>query len=372
VVDRVLLVPGFLGFQRLGRLPYFVGVDVVLKRALADYGVDAQIETMRTLPTSSLRARAGRLAQRVAAMGPSGSVHLVGHSTGGLDSRTMLSAYATPGDGVDIEAAADRVRSVVTVCTPHHGTPLAAFFVSAQGRRVLRMLSLLIVHGLRRAKRPLGGLVRAGRVLLWVDELIHVDRTILRQLYEELLEDVPPEVAVEIQHMLDDIGHDQSLIEQLGPAALDLLNTVTQDRPDVRYGCVVAGAPRPGLRTVLEVGREPYDQVTHAIYQALYRITARYPSTFVPELSARQRARLEAVYGAKVSQETNDGFVPTLSQLHGELLHAARADHLDVMGYFRQPGDPRHVDWLASGAGFRRDAFERLWRSVARFIADSR
>ena len=36
VVERVLLVPGFLGFQRLGRLPYFVDVDTVLQQALAD------------------------------------------------------------------------------------------------------------------------------------------------------------------------------------------------------------------------------------------------------------------------------------------------------------------------------------------------
>ncbi|MCA9707638.1 MAG: hypothetical protein KDK70_17445 [Myxococcales bacterium] len=369
MVERVLLVPGFLGFQRLGRLPYFVDVDSVLRRALADYGIDAQIETMRTLPTSSLRARARRLMEKVAALGPSDAVHLVGHSTGGLDSRTMLSAQASLAEDLDVDATTARVRSVVTVCTPHHGTPLAAFFVGAQGRRMLRVLSLLVVQGLRRARRPLGGLVRAGKILLWIDELIHVDRTILRQLYEELLEDVPPDVAAEIDDMLENIGDDQSLIEQLGPAAVDVLNTVTGDRDGVRYGCVVAGSPRPGVRTVLDVGREPYDQLTHAIYQVLYRITSRYPQRFVPTLSARQRADLHAAFGRALSPDTNDGFVPTLSQVYGELVHVARADHLDVMGYFRQPGDARHVDWLASGSGFRRHDFEALWRSVARFIA---
>ncbi|MEM9455517.1 MAG: triacylglycerol lipase [Myxococcota bacterium] len=369
MVERVLLVPGFLGFQRLGRLPYFVGVDEVLQRALAERGIDAQIETMQTLPTSSLRARARRLAERVAGLEPADAVHLVAHSTGGLDSRTMLSAHASLGEALDTEGASSRVRTVVSVCTPHHGTPLATFFVGAQGRRLLRLLSLMMVHGLRRARRPLSGLVRAGRILLWLDELIHVDRTILRQLYEELLDDVPPEVAVEIQRMLDHIGDDQSLIEQLGPAAIDILNAVTNDRPGVRYGCVVAGSPRPGLRTVLDVGREPYDQVTHAIYQALYRITARFPRRFVPALSPLQESKLTTIFGNSWSHEANDGFVPTLSQIHGELVHVARADHLDVMGYFRQPGDGRHVDWLASGSGFRRHHFEALWRSVARFIA---
>ena len=169
--------------------------------------------------------------------------------------------------------------------------------------------------------------------------------------------------------MLDEIGDDQSLIEQLGPAAVDLLNAVTKDRAGVRYGCVVAGSPRPGVRTVLDVGREPYDQLTHAIYQALYRITARYPRRFAPRPTAQQASRLDPVFGRSLSPHTNDGFVPMLSQLHGELVHAARADHLDVMGYFRQPGDGRHVDWLASGSGFRRHDFEALWQSVAGFIA---
>jgi triacylglycerol lipase len=69
------------------------------------------------------------------------------------------------------------------------------------------------------------------------------------------------------------------------------------------------------------------------------------------------------------SRQANDGMVPVLSQVWGRVVHAARADHLDVMGYFREPGDVRHVDWLASGAGFRRSAFEDLWRRIAGFIA---
>ena len=42
---------------------------------------------------------------------------------------------------------------------------------------------------------------------------------------------------------------------------------------------------------------------------------------------------------------------------------------IDIHVHFREPGDDRHVDWLASGAGFRRAAFEDLWRRIAGFIA---
>jgi len=61
--------------------------------------------------------------------------------------------------------------------------------------------------------------------------------------------------------------------------------------------------------------------------------------------------------------------VPTASQVHGELVAAVQADHLDVLGHFAdRQAEPPHYDWMASGAGFRRPAFHGLWREVARWI----
>ena len=66
----------------------------------------------------------------------------------------------------------------------------------------------------------------------------------------------------------------------------------------------------------------------------------------------------------------NDGIVPTLSQAFGPVIHAAVADHLDVLGHFRDAAhDPPHVDWLVSGSGFDRRRFEALWADVAYFVA---
>lgn len=364
----VLLVPGFLGFQTLGRLPYFVQAAEVLEQALHRAGVSASVQAVRQLPTSSLRARAGRLAELVAAVPGDGPIHLVGHSTGGLDSRLFVSPNASLVGATDVEAAASRVVSVTTVSTPHYGTPLAAFFVGVHGQRLLRLLSLLTIRALRLGRGPIGGILRAGRVVLWVDELIRLDRTILRQLYEELLDDLPRELASEVDVMLDDMTGDQSLLEQLTPNALDLLNAGSDDRPGVRYASVVASAPGPGLRSIWNVGRDPYAQLTHAIYQVLHRVSRNHPIQRVPALTAQQAAALSEAFGKVPSRRANDGMVPVLSQVWGRLIHAVRADHLDVMGYFREPGDDRHVDWLASGAGFRRAAFEDLWRKIAAFI----
>jgi hypothetical protein len=67
----------------------------------------------------------------------------------------------------------------------------------------------------------------------------------------------------------------------------------------------------------------------------------------------------------------SDGIVPTRAQVFGRVLHAAVADHLDVLGHFSGPEGvrPPHVDWLATGSGFDVARFHALWADVARFIA---
>ena len=65
--------------------------------------------------------------------------------------------------------------------------------------------------------------------------------------------------------------------------------------------------------------------------------------------------------------------MPTLSQLHGELVAAVWADHHDVIGHFHEPTHvPPHCDWLASGTGFGRVQFEETWQDVASFAAEAR
>ncbi len=88
----------------------------------------------------------------------------------------------------------------------------------------------------------------------------------------------------------------------------------------------------------------------------------------VPAAAKRQ---LEKKLGFALNQATNDGVVPTLSQLHGRVVHAARADHLDVVGHFTLAAE-NAGDWLPSGAGFTPEALEALealWDSVALAIA---
>ncbi len=108
----VVLVHGVCGFDALGlgrvRVDYFRGVAACLEAA----GVD--VVTARLPPLASVPARAAALAALLDAL-PHDRLSLIAHSMGGLDARWALA------DG----AAADRVDALITLGTPHRGTPVA-------------------------------------------------------------------------------------------------------------------------------------------------------------------------------------------------------------------------------------------------------
>jgi triacylglycerol lipase len=122
----IVLVHGFLGWGELQlfgrRYSYFRGVA----EAMTDIGATVHIVTMP--PVGSVEVRARALADAVLAL-EAPRVHLVAHSMGGIDARYAIARLGLTG----------RVASLVTIGTPHRGTPLA------------RLGSLLPVAGLRRA-----------------------------------------------------------------------------------------------------------------------------------------------------------------------------------------------------------------------------
>lgn len=89
-------------------------------------------------PTSSIPLRATHLARQIAALSPNTPVNVVAHSMGGLDARYMISCLRHP----DV-----KVGALVTVGTPHRGSPvadraLAAFGGSETLERVVSPLGL--------------------------------------------------------------------------------------------------------------------------------------------------------------------------------------------------------------------------------------
>jgi len=368
----IYLVPGFLGFVNLGRITYFGHLRRALGGRFVALGLDARIHIVRTPPTASLPTRAARLAQTIAKTAKRGDapLHLIGHSSGGLDVRLLTAPGVALPTSVDVERLAGRVRTVVTVATPHHGTPLASFFTTLRGQQLLQILSLNTIYVLHFGHLPISALLWMGARVLRFGELV-ANSELLDELFSRLLEDFTVGRRRAVRALLRDVVRDQALMLQLSPEAMEVFNASVLPRPGVRYGTVVTQAARPSLRATLAAGLDPAAQVTHAVYGALYQLIAAAPSRDARRLTPPEIRALHRAYGATPSAAASDGIVPTLSQVWGHVIHAAVADHLDALGHFRDAShDPPHVDWLVSGSGFDRPRFEALVDDVVRFIAD--
>lgn len=156
----VILVHGLFGFDRIGVVHYFRGIATHLE------SLGCHAHAVRLPRAASVPHRARRLVAVIEELGHA-RVDLIAHSLGGLDARYALSKLGL----------AERVRSLVTVGTPHHGTPLAA--IGEQG-----------------VLRPVRGAMRL-------------------------------------------VG--MSALDWLSPSALERFNREVPDAPGVRYACVVGG-----------------------------------------------------------------------------------------------------------------------------------
>jgi len=125
-----------LGDLRLGpiRMSYFHKID----RAIASRG--HLVIPTRVHPTASVEKRARELKQqileRLEMVGqPHAKVLLIAHSMGGLDARYMINKLAMD----------DRVAALLTVTTPHRGSPYADWCLLNLGKRLggLQLMKLL-------------------------------------------------------------------------------------------------------------------------------------------------------------------------------------------------------------------------------------
>jgi len=367
---HVVLVPGFFGFANLGDFAYFGHVRDFLAEMGPAVGLRGDVVVVQTIPTASLRVRAAKVAEAVAraADGDDGEVSIVGHSSGGLDARLFVTPDVSLPSPLDVERYARRVRSIVTVSAPHLGTPVAHLFNSLLGQQLLRLLSVLTMYAVRAGRLPIGAGLRIAHLFRRRRAGAHPG-SVVEQLVDELLADFSSHRRHEIERFLSTLGKDQDLLGQITPGGMDVFNASTEDRPGVRYGCVVTRARPPGLRSFASSLKDPYAIATHALYVALYRIASGAPAR-EPRLTREQAAALRRAYGWRTDMRANDGMVPTLSQIWGDVICAAWADHLDVIGHFHRPTHvPPHFDWLSSGSGFDRPQFEQVWREIAAFLA---
>ena len=371
-LHHVYLIPGMFGFGRLAGVDYFAHVRNALTERFEDAGHRIITEVAPSPPTSSLRHRARILAKTVThtLRDETGPVHLVGHSTGGLDSRLLLSPTSKLGIEPELLGWTARVRSIVSVNTPHFGTPLAGYFASVSGTRLLYALSLLTIVSLSVGEPSLSVFSRLLASLGDLDSLLGKDSKIVSRVTDVVLRVVDKKGRAEVSNYLQKVRSDQGGLIQIMPEAIDLFNVATEDSANVRYGCVVTAAPLPLQIKLARRLLSPYAAATGAIFSTLYQLTSQRPRMYeYAQPTAEQQESLRWSFANAVDDRSNDGVVPTLSMLWGELLWCGEADHLDILGHFHDDKKPAsHIDWMMSGAHFTRIRFSQAMDAIARFI----
>ncbi|MDX2054390.1 MAG: hypothetical protein SFV15_18460 [Polyangiaceae bacterium] len=375
VLHRVYFIPGMFGFGRLAGYDYFHHMRTGLERRFAAAGLRVSVDDVPSPPTSSVRHRAKILAKTLReTSGSNGDpIHLIGHSTGGLDARLVLCPTADLQLPEEALAWRSRVRTAVSINTPHYGTPLASYFTTVSGARMLYALSLFTVVSLSVGEPSLAVFSRLLSGLGGIDSLFGQDLKLFSKVTDSVLRFVDRDGRTEIVSFLSKVRVDQGAIIQIMPEAMDLFNATTRDAEHVAYGSIAGLAPRPrSLRMAARI-RSPYAALTATIYSTLYQFTCQRPASYnYAKLTSQQAEVLERSLGRSLADTENDGIIPTLSMLWGKLLWAGEGDHLDVLGHFHDDVRPgQHVDWMTSGADFTRARFHEELDSLAGFLIEN-
>jgi triacylglycerol esterase/lipase EstA (alpha/beta hydrolase family) len=386
MIHRLYFSPGMFGFGRLASYDYFVHLERALVERLHTEGIEAETHVVQVAPTASIRRRALKLTELVASTcgDDAGPIHLIGHSTGGLDARLVASPSVALAVLPEKLAWRARLASVTTINAPHYGTPLASFFTTVSGERMLRVLSALTVVALSVGSTPLA--VVGGFIALFVgiDRRFGLDLKLIDRTTDALLRTIDQVRGQEIRAYLDAIKEDNGAMVQLMPEAMDLFIAGVEDRPGVLYQSTASMAPPPSTRTFVRSLGGRWSAVSGLLFDFLYEITSRsdsrYPCSAPDCNEANERAMVDR-FGKMPDFRANDGVVPIRSQIWGTLIWTGYADHLDVIGHFRgaKPspardsvsGPPPHVDWLCSGSTFDVERFGAMVDAIALGIAAS-
>lgn len=371
------------GFGRLASYDYFAHVERALSERLHAAGEDMEAHVVHVSPTASIRRRAEKLAELVASTcdlptPDRGPIHLVGHSTGGLDARLV----ASPGVSLAVAPLAwrSRLASITTMNTPHFGTPLATFFTTLSGERVLRALSAFTVIALTVGSPPLSAASALVAAFGNLDHALGFDLKVLDRATNALLRDLDEARSREVREYIDAMTDDDGAMVQLMPQAMELFATGIGNRPGILCQSTASMAPPPSPRSLLRALTRPRSALSEGTFALLYGITSRFDERHACAAPAADEAEdgeraLASGFGGPPDLRANDGVVPIRSQVWGKLVWAGYGDHLDVLGHFgdrasagapeMDDATPPHVDWLCSGSGFDRERFASLMDAIA-------
>ncbi|MFO0673161.1 MAG: hypothetical protein U0235_26680 [Polyangiaceae bacterium] len=370
-LHRIYFAPGMFGFGRIGAYDYFAHVEREIVAKVRARGHDAHTYVVDVLPTASIRKRAATFAELVARTCDDdrerGPIHLVGHSTGGLDARLVASPSAVLPIAPGSLDWLPRLASVTTVNTPHYGTPLASFFATLAGQRLLYTMSALTIAALTVGAPPMAAASALVVAIGGADRALGLELRALDRATDAILRVLDDAPRKEIRNFLDAIRKDQGSVVQLTPEAMDLFQAGIENRAGVRYQSTVSMAPPPSAMRYVRSLSSAWSAASATLFAAIWRITARVDERYpcAAKLDAAAQAAFTRGFGQLPDLRASDGVVPVHSQVWGDVVWAGYADHLDVLGHFKDDGSgTEHRDWLASGAEFTRAKFDQMTDAI--------
>ncbi len=366
---QVILVPGFAGFDILGSLSYYEGVMEILRRSAPQLSV----HLFESIPSAGVSTRAEALGVWLAEQSLRGtirkrdSIHLVGHSTGGLDLRELLFQLAYGSGGVWGEMALEgpellkQIHSLQFLSTPHRGSNLARWVQGSQPLpQILARLLFLSLHHLG--------------PLFWI--------TLGRALKRAPFLGQSPHFIHAVADMLDEAGVLGSGYQRARSRAVfyDLLRWSSEMASDQRALRDLQPSKErgesPEVELTLYEGRSTRSIVTVAglkpeaqlLFSSLHALLAFRPSPklgvpcSLPFLLQPQEQR-------SLGLEDNDGIVNSVSMVWPDVERSliVEADHADIIGHYGQKAS-KSYDLLPSGLGFDQERFEKIWENIAVFI----
>lgn len=383
----VFLVPGLLGFENFSSFRYFGDRVVAALRSELELRLGSRVPVVALPipPTASLAQRQRHLVRSLAdrlhrlehGHKPL-KVHLVGHSTGGVDANLLTHARpraASSWSEIDSRAGIlrERIRSVVSIASPLQGAcitrdPIARLLGDRDPRGLpglLKLLGLFAVSSIKDVE--LGDFAASS---------LHELRKTARFVAEvskrwELLSDLEPSRGIDVAGLKKDVVR-RSFVTITGRAKLgdasvtppdSFFRALSERAEGWRTGCA-----EEGEHVLASVAR-----LKDALADDSNGLLLRAPSMELPDL-------LDAGH--------NDGVVNSARQLLNpddpdELAAIVVADHFDVVGYYDRYiwkrdapgslGEEREVQMLAgllhSGCNFRDDQLFELYHRVADVIA---
>lgn len=368
----IVFVPGFFGFGSFGPpgAPIIEYVKFARSVLRAELGTHTPVIVHQPPPTGPLSARAASLYGKLESIlregidgQPITAVHLVGHSTGGVDARLVTNPrYLWPGapDASQRRALIDRVRSVLTLSAPHRGTPLASNLSPTMALAIpaLWLGSIIAARGALTVAGHVGAIIET------IEELIVRKCTPEAELIAKLA-DVDAQTAKDIRRFLDEVVRDHRLVGDLTVSAMTDLDRAISGHDHKHLYCFVTIAPQPdrSLAELIAIARHP-------VRRTLYRLTHRLARGTPPSIARWPVGPwiLGRPHGLRADDpRSNDGIVPAWSQtIDGRAAGLIAADHLDVIGHYNGAG----ISFMRSNSGFDTERFNALWRRIAAIIRE--